>query len=826
MFERFTDRARKVIILAREEAARLRHDYLGTEHLLLGLVREGDGIAVSVLAHLGVSLEEIRMEVERRIAKGTRHLVLGEIPFTPRAKRVLKLSIEEANLLGHNYIGTEHILLGLIKEKEGLAAGVLEELKVELKEARQEIVNLLQQTTQEKEEAPTPILNEYGTDLTRAARSDRLDPVIGRDDEIERLVQILSRRTKNNPVLIGEAGVGKTAIVEGLAQRIIKKHVPDILTGRRIVMLDLGALVAGTKYRGQFEERLKGLMKEMLVNPNIILFIDELHTLVGAGAAEGSMDASNLLKPALSRGEIQCIGATTLNEYRKYIEKDRALERRFQTIVVKEPTADQTVEIIKGLRDKYEVHHRVKIPDESIGVAVRLSARYITDRFLPDKAIDVIDEACSRCRLQAATPPESVRSQEIKLSAISREKEAAVTAQEFEHAAGLRDKERTEKKQLEKLTRQWYEKREKSIIIVNPDDVTHVVSKWTGIPLTRIEAEETTRLNAMEQELHKRVVGQDEAISVLSQAIRRSRSGIKNPKKPVGSFIFMGPSGVGKTELARTLAEFLFGKEDALIRVDMSEYSEKFAVSRLNGAPPGYIGYEEGGQLTERVRRNPYSVILLDEIEKAHPDTFNILLQVMEDGQLTDGMGRVVDFKNTVLIMTSNVGARLVENQNIVGFIPENEKQTYDKMKKSILEELKHTFNPEFLNRVDEFIVFHPLNKTDLSHVVDILVGQLNVQLKEKGVEVHLAPKAKEWIIQEGYNPKYGARALRRVIQKQIEDVIAEKILKEGGIGHGFINVTVRNNKLVFTEKGSRYKLETTDTSADKVSELAQNPQQ
>ncbi len=801
MFERFTERARKVIILAREEAARLRHDYLGSEHLLLGLIREGDGIAVEVLEHMGIPLNEIRTKIERRVVKGTRHLILGEIPFTPRAKKVLELSIEEANLLGHNYIGTEHVLLGLIKEENGLAASVLEDLRLDLNEVRQELLQLIQEIPpQGKEDCQTPTLDEYGVDLTHLAQGGRLDPVIGRADEIERLIQILSRRTKNNPVLIGEAGVGKTAVVEGLAQRIVKNRVPEGLLGKRLIRLDLGALVAGTKYRGQFEERLKSVMTEIIENYKIILFIDELHTLVGAGAAEGSMDASNLLKPALSRGEFQCIGATTLNEYRKFIEKDRALERRFQTIMVKEPSVEQTIEIIYGLRARYEEHHHVKINDSAVKHAVRLANRYISDRFLPDKAIDVIDEASSRCRLRAATPPLKIQTLETKIDDTRLAKDSAVYDQEFERAAKLRDKERKLKNDLEQLITEWHEKLAKRIVRVTTEDVAHIVSKWTGIPLTRLEGQEANRLNTMEQELHKRIIGQNEAIRSLAKAIRRSRSGLNDPKKPVGSFIFLGPSGVGKTELARALAEFLFGDESALIQLDMSEYSEKFASSRLTGAPPGYVGYDEGGQLTERVRRQPYSVILLDEIEKANPDIFNNLLQIMEDGRLTDNMGRVVNFKNCVLIMTSNIGARFVEKAARVGFSSADENFSFQKMKETILGELKHTFNPEFLNRVDDFIVFHTLKKEELSEIVEIQIKQLNQQLKEKGVRIHVMPKAKEWLIQKGFSRKYGARALRRVIQKNIEDAVAEKIL-EGGWKKRSIQVGVRNKKLVFTEK-------------------------
>jgi ATP-dependent Clp protease ATP-binding subunit ClpC len=801
MFERFTERARKVIILAREETARLRHEHLGTEHLLLGIIREGGGIAVAVLQRLGVELTEVRLEVEKRVARGTRKLTLGEIPFTPRAKRVLELSIEEAALMGHNYIGTEHILLGLIREGEGIAASILEDLRVDLSEVRQEIISFVQQSTSEVEETRTPALDEFGIDLTRLAVRERLDPVIGRDAEIERVIQILIRRTKNNPVLIGEAGVGKTAIVEGLAQRIVNNSVPRMLANKRLVTLDLGSLVAGTKYRGQFEERIKNVMKEIIESDNIILFIDEMHTLVGAGAAEGSMDASNLLKPALSRGELQCIGATTLNEYRKYVEKDRALERRFQTIMVAPPSVEETIEVISGLKDKYEAHHRVKITTEAIEAAAKLSDRYITDRFLPDKAIDVIDEAGARSRLKASIPPNEIKELEEKIEGLAKQKEMAVSAQEFENAARLRDKERKLKEKLDALVQKWRAEQENTNIVVTDEDVAHIVSKWTGIPLFRLEEREYEKLARMEEALHQRVVGQDEAIAAVSRAIKRSRLGLKNPRKPVGSFIFLGPSGVGKTELARALAEFLFGDENALISIDMSEYTEKFAISRLTGAPPGYVGYDEGGQLTEQVRRRPYCVILLDEIEKAHPDVFNILLQVLEDGHLTDNMGRVVDFKNSVLIMTSNIGARLVEKGGVMGFKQNDEQSSHHKMKERITGELKNIFNPEFLNRVDEVIVFHTLTKKHIGQIISLLIDQLNKQIEDKGIRIELARGAKEWLIREGYNPSYGARPLRRAIQRNIEDGIADEILRGRLKKRGVIRVGVRKDKLVFAER-------------------------
>ncbi len=801
MFERFTERARKVIILAREEAARLMHAHLGTEHLLLGIICEGEGVAVAVLQRLGVQPAEIKLELEKGVARGAKRMVKGNIPFTPRAKKVLEMSIEEANLMEHNYIGTEHILLGLIREEEGLAAGILDDLRINLSEVRQEIANFAQRSVSDFEETRTPALDEFGIDLTQLALREKLDPVIGRDEEIGRLIQILTRRTKNNPVLIGEAGVGKTAIVEGLAQWIVNNNAPNVLSQKRLVTLDLGSLVAGTKYRGQFEERIKTIMKEVIESDNIILFIDELHTLVGAGAAEGSMDASNLLKPALSRGELQCIGATTLNEYRKYVEKDRALERRFQSIVVEPPSVEETTEIIKGLRGRYEAHHRVQITDEAIAAAAKLSDRYINDRFLPDKAIDVIDEAGSRARLAACVPPNDMKQLENRIAGLAKQKEAAVCAQEFETAARLRDKERKLKGELTSLLRNWELEQEKTEVVVTDEDVAHIVSRWTGIPLFRLEEREYEKLARMEEELHRRVIGQDEAIAAISRAIKRSRLGLKNPKKPVGSFIFLGPSGVGKTELARTLAEFMFGDEAALISIDMSEYTEKFAISRFTGAPPGYVGYAEGGQLTERVRRRPYCVILLDEIEKAHPDMFNVLLQVLEDGHLTDGMGQLVDFKNSVLIMTSNIGARLIEKGTTLGFQRTDMDTSYHKMKEGIMGELKKTFNPEFLNRVDESIVFHPLNQKHIGQIINLLIDQLNLQIKDKGIKVELDRGAKDWLIKAGYNPSYGARPLRRAIQRNIEDGIADEILRGSLKKRGIIKVGVKNNKLVFAEK-------------------------
>jgi ATP-dependent Clp protease ATP-binding subunit ClpC len=801
MFERFTERARKVIIYAREEAARLQHDFLGTEHILLGLVREGGGVGVAVLQRCGVRLDDVRREVYKRIVPGNNSITFGDIPLTPRAKKILELAVEEANMMGHNYVGTEHILLGLVKEQDGLAANILGDMRIDLSEVRHEMTDILQQTSAETKQSNTPTLDEFGRDLTLMAANGELDPVIGRDDEIERVIQILTRRTKNNPVLIGEAGVGKTAVVEGLAQRIVKKSVPNILYNKRLVSLDLGQLVAGTKYRGQFEERLKTVMREILESDTIILFIDELHTLVGAGAAEGSMDASNLLKPALSRGELQCIGATTMNEYRKHIEKDGALERRFQTILVREPSERETVEIVKGLRDKYEEHHGVSITGKAIEVAARLSTRYISDRFQPDKAIDVIDEACSRARLKKSKLPDYLKSLEDEINTITKEKNAAVSAQDFEIAACLRDRERRLLAKFDSLTSSWRKQQDKKSILINGDDVAYIVSKWTGVPLYRLEKEDYERLAKMSEKLHKRVVGQDEAIAAVSRAIRRSRVGLKHPNKPVGSFLFLGPTGVGKTELAHVLAEFLFSSDKAIIRFDMSEYTEKFSISRLTGSPPGYVGHEEGGQLTEKVRRKPYSVILLDEIEKAHPDVFNILLQVLEDGRLTDGLGRTVDFKNCVLIMTSNIGGRMIEKDFSLGFQKSSAESSYEKMKQIILEELKNTFSPEFISRLDETIVFHALTKEHISKIVGLQIQRLNERIKECDLKLVLTDQACSWLVDKAYRPGHGARLLRKIIQQNIEDALADKVLQGKFKKKGTIQVGVIDNKLIFTER-------------------------
>lgn len=802
MFKRFTERARRVIILAREEAERYHHEYLGTEHILLGILKDGGGIAITVLQKLGLDINQIKQEVEQNLPRSLNTLIVGEIPFTPKAKKVLEYAVEEARLMGHNYIGTEHLLLGLLKEKDGVAFKVLNSLGVRLVETRDKILSLLQEpATQTKEKSKTPALDEFGRDLTELASQGKLDPVIGREQEIERVIQILSRRTKNNPVLIGEPGVGKTAIVEGLAQRIVDKDVPEVLYDKRVISLDLGALVAGTKYRGQFEARLKTIMKEIVQSENVIIFIDELHTLVGAGAAEGSVDASNMLKPALSRGEVQCIGATTLDEYRKYIEKNGALERRFQPIMVAPPSVEETIEILRGLKDRYELHHGLKIPDHSIIEAVRLSDRYVSDRFLPDKAIDVVDEAGSRVRLQKVTLPQEVRDLQRKISDIVRRKKEHIEKQEFEKAVELRDKEEELRREVETMKKAWEEAQEAVEPVVTEEDIAYVVSRMTGIPLSKIEETESTRLMHMEDELHKRVVGQDEAIKAVTRAIRRARAGLKDPNKPTGIFLFLGPTGVGKTELARTLAEFLFGDEHALIRVDMSEYMERFTVSRLTGAPPGYIGYDEGGQLTERVRRRPYSVVLLDEIEKAHPDIFHVLLQVMDDGRLTDSYGRTVDFKNVVLIMTSNISGRQIEKNTALGFQKESEESAIEKMRENVRTELKRTFNPEFLNRIDEIVIFHPLNMEHILQIVDILLDRLNKQLIERGLTIEMDEEAKKWIAAKGYDSAYGARPLKRTIQKYIEDPITEEVLQGKYKNGGVIEVKLAGDELLFVEK-------------------------
>jgi ATP-dependent Clp protease ATP-binding subunit ClpC len=805
MQDKFTERVRKVMYLAREEAGRLQHDYIGTEHLLLGLIREGEGIAANVLTNLGLDLEVIRQTVESMVAAPGSTLTLGEIPFTPKAKRVLELAIEEARQLGHNYVGTEHLLLGLIREGEGVAARVLQELGVDRKKVRDETLRLLggppTGKAQEEEKSETPALNQFGRDLTLLAREMKLDPIIGRENEIERVVQVLCRRKKNNPVLIGEPGVGKTAIAEGLAQRIVEGKIPEILSEKRIVTLDLAAVVAGTKYRGQFEERLKAIMNEIRESRDAIIFIDELHTIVGAGGAEGAIDASNMLKPALARGEIQCIGATTLDEYRKYIEKDGALERRFQPIMVDPPTAEETVHIIMGLRDKYEAHHGVKFTDEAVRATVYLSDRYISDRFLPDKAIDVLDEAGSRSRLSLSVVPQELRDMEAKIGELSKEKEAAIQNQEFEKAASFRDREKDLRKQLAKLKREWNETRSVRTTTVDVEDIATVISKMTGIPVSNLEESESQKLLRMEEVLTQKVVGQDEAVKAVSRAVRRNRAGLRDPRRPIGTFIFLGPTGVGKTELARVLAQFLFDDPDALIRIDMSEYMEKFSVSRLVGAPPGYVGYEEGGQLTEKVRRKPYSVVLLDEIEKAHPDVFNILLQVLEDGTLTDSMRRKVNFKNTVLIMTSNLGAQQIGGRSAVGFARDDAEEAYDRMRSTVMDEVKRAFNPEFLNRIDEVIVFRALGRKEIEQIVRILLDEVKGRLAEHRLDLSLTPPAVSLLVDKGYDPKMGARPLRRAIQRLIEDPLAELVLAGKFAPGSVIRIGRRGDDLTFEEK-------------------------
>jgi ATP-dependent Clp protease ATP-binding subunit ClpC len=790
----FTDRVRKVLQMAREEAARLHHEYVGTEHILLGLIREGEGVAAAVLTNLNVDLEEIQQKIEETVKKGKAAAAAGpDLPYTSRAKKVLELAMSEARELNHSYVGTEHLLLGLLREEKGIAAQVLTDAGVNLEQARAETLRLLgsempatpagggtgAQPTPPKSEkkSKTPALDHFCRDLTQLAAEGSLDPTIGRQKEIERVMEILSRRKKNNPVLIGEPGVGKTAIVEGLAQLIAGGQCPDALKDHRVLSLDMAAVIAGTKYRGQFEERLKAVINEIAQNKNIILFIDELHTLVGAGAAEGAVDASNMLKPALARGELQCVGASTLNEYRKYIEKDGALERRFQTVIVDPPTVDETIEILKGLRKRYEDHHRVIIPDETLIEAAKLSERYITDRFLPDKAIDVIDEAGARARLAAQVPPPEVAELKDKLESLSGDKEAAVRDQNFERAASLRDSERELQAEIRRKQEEWERERQTRRPTISEEGVAFIVSRWTGIPVTRLQEAETARLLRMEDELHLSVVGQNEAIQVISRAIRRSRAGLKDPKRPIGSFIFSGPTGVGKTELARALARFLFADANALIRVDMSEYMEKFSVSRLIGAPPGYVGYEDSGTLTKAVRRKPYSVVLLDEIEKAHPDVFNILLQVLDEGHLTDNYGRLIDFKNTVVIMTSNVGARDVVKGKTLGFAQSDARNEFDRMAEKVKEEINKVFNPEFLNRLDDVIVFHALNREHIALIVAILARDVQKRLGEEELTLRLTQAATDFLVDHGYDEHFGARPLKRAIQKYVEDPLSEKIL-------------------------------------------------
>jgi len=804
MFNRFTERARKVILLAKEEAKRFNHDYIGTEHILLGLVREGEGVAAAVLASFGLTSDKIRIEVEKLVQPGPSTVISGDLPFTPKAKKVMELATEEARALGHNYIGTEHLLLGLIREGEGVASQVLMNLGLELERVREEVMNLLgsaipgYEMGQKVSHAKTPALDAFGRDLTKLAKDNKLDPVIGRKNEIERVIQILSRRTKNNPVLLGEAGVGKTAIVEGLAQKIVAGDIPEILKDQRIIILDLALMVAGTKYRGQFEERIKAVMDEIKRSEDIIIFIDELHTLIGAGGAEGAIDASNILKPALSRGEIQCIGATTLDEFRKHIEKDAALERRFQTIMVEPPTVDETIEILKGLRDKYEAHHRVKFTDAAIEAAAKLSDRYITGRYLPDKAIDLIDEAGARARLSTMTAPPDVKHIEERMETVKKEKEQSVKGQDFEKAAKFRDEERKLKEELSGIKKEWKESRGKIEPKVSEEDIANIVSKWTGIPIVKLEEKEQSKFLKMEDGLHKRVIGQDEAISAIAHAVRRSRAGIKDPRRPIGSFIFLGPTGVGKTLVARALAEYMFGDEDAIIQIDMSEYMEKFNVSRLVGAPPGYVGYDEGGQLTEKVRRRPYSVVLLDEIEKAHPDVFNILLQMLEEGRLTDSFGRKVDFKNTIIIMTSNIGAETLKKQGSIGFRSQEEEVTYQSMRSRLLDEVKKTFKPEFLNRVDDTIVFRPLTKEDLEKIIELEIKDVESRLKDQHIMIDLTKEAKDFLIERGFDKVFGARPLKRTIQRFLEDPLAEEIIRGSYKNGAKVRVTAKADSLDF----------------------------
>ena len=813
MFNRFTERARRVILLAKEEAKRFNHDYIGTEHLLLGLIREGEGVAAAVLMSLGLDPAKIRTEVEKLVQPGPSTVVSGDIPFTPKAKRAIELSMEEARQLGHNYIGTEHLLLGLIKEGEGVASEVLMNLGLDAGKVRDEVMQILGSATPgfsaggetgRPTSAPTaakgktPAIDVFGRNLTQLAQQGKLDPVIGRSNEIERVIQILSRRTKNNPVLLGEAGVGKTAIVEGLAQKIICGDVPELLKDKKIIILDLALMVAGTKYRGQFEERIKAVMDEIKKSEDIIIFIDELHILVGAGGAEGAIDASNILKPALSRGEIQCIGATTLDEYRKNIEKDAALERRFQTIMVDPPTVDETIKILMGLRDRYEAHHKVRYTDEALEAAAKLSERYISGRFLPDKAIDLIDEAGSRTRLSTMIAPPDIKKKEERIEEIKREKESAVKSQDFEKAASFRDDERKAREDLKDAQKKWRESKTQQIAAVTDEDIATIVSRWTGIPLLKLEEKESVKFLKMEDEIHERVIGQDEAIKAIAKAVRRSRAGVKDPRRPIGSFIFLGPTGVGKTLLGRALAEFMFGNENAVIQLDMSEYMEKFNVSRLVGAPPGYVGYEEGGQLTEKVRRKPYSVVLLDEIEKAHPDVFNILLQVFEEGRLTDSFGRKVDFRNTLVIMTSNIGAQMLKKQGAMGFKTSEEETGYQQMKGRLLDEVKKTFKPEFLNRVDDIIVFRKLTKEDLFKIVDLEINEVQRRLHDQDITIILSKAAKDFLIEKGFDSIFGARPLKRMIQRFLEDPLSEEIIRGQFKKGGHLKVDAKVDHLVF----------------------------
>jgi len=814
----FTPRAQQVLQLARKEADRFNHNVIGTEHLLLGLVKLGQGVAVNVLQKMGLDLETVRMEVEKQVGTGPDQKVIGNIPYTPRVKKVLDLARREAKSLNHTYIGTEHILLGLLREGDGVAARILRSLDVDIEQARQEILKELdpnftgeessipetgEKGPEKKGEVKTPALKAFGRDLTEIARKGDMDPVIGRKNEIERVIQILCRRKKNNPVLLGEAGVGKTAIVEGLAQEIAKGNVPELLRDKRVVTLDLALMVAGTKYRGQFEERIKAVMDEIRRAKNVILFIDELHTIVGAGSAEGTMDASNIIKPALSRGELQCVGATTLNEYRKYIEKDAALERRFQAVKVEAPSIDEAIQILKGLRHKYEEHHKTEFTDKAIEASVRLSDRYISDRFLPDKAIDVMDEAGSRARIGTMTRPPEVKTVEAGIEDIKSRKELAIKNQDFEGAAQMRDKEKQAREKLETLLRDWRAAGEEKRVVVDEEDILHVVSKWTGVPLQRMEQGEMQRLLTVESEMEKIIIGQHEAVSAICKALRRSRADLKDPRRPIGTFLLLGPTGVGKTLLAKTLAEQMLGDAKSLVHIDMSEYMEKFNVSRLIGSPPGYVGYEEGGQLTEKVRRNPYSVVLFDEIEKAHPDVWNLLLQILEEGKLTDNVGRIVNFRNTIILMTSNVGSDIIKRQGTLGFSPITDEASYEKMRERIMDEAKKMFRPEFLNRVDDAIVFRALTKPDLIQILNLEVGKVLERLKRKNLQLQLDEKAKDFLVEKGYDPQYGARPMRRAVERFFEDPLAEEILK-GNLHEGDpILVTTDKEKIVFNQKAA-----------------------
>jgi ATP-dependent Clp protease ATP-binding subunit ClpC len=827
MMNNFTPRAQQVLALSRKEADRFNHNYVGTEHLLLGLIKLGQGVAVNVLQKMGLDLETVRQEVEKQVGSGQENKMSGNIPYTPRVKKVLALAGKEAKALQHSYVGTEHILLGLLREGEGVAAQVLKNLEVDLDRTRNEVLKELDPnfnpaeegeegieseaegeeaaagSASSRKEAKTPALKAFGRDLTEIAAKGELDPVIGRSEEIERVIQILCRRSKNNPVLIGEAGVGKTAIAEGLAQEIVAGNVPELLAGKRVITLDLALMVAGTKYRGQFEERIKAVMDEIRKNKNIILFIDELHTIVGAGSAEGAMDASNIIKPALSRGELQCIGATTLNEYRKYIEKDSALERRFQSVKVEAPSVEDTILILKGLRPKYEAHHKAVITDSALEAAAKLSDRYLTGRFLPDKAIDVMDEAGSRARIGVMTRPPSTKELEAEIDRVRGEKEAAIKAQDFEKAAALRDTEKKAKDDLETSLAAWRKERDEREVVVGDEEIMHVLSKWTGVPLNRMEQKETQKLLAMEEDLKKRVIGQDEAVHAISKALRRSRADLKDPRRPIGSFIFLGPTGVGKTFLARSLAEFMFGDPDAIIQIDMSEYMEKFTSSRLIGSPPGYVGYEEGGQLSEAVRRRPYSVVLFDEIEKAHPDVMHLLLQILEEGTVTDSLGRKIDFRNTIIILTSNVGAELIKKQTTLGFGAPKHDEGYDTMQGKIMEETKRVFKPEFLNRLDDIIVFHTLSKEMLTRIVDLEVAKVASRIKDKEIILTLDAASHEFLIEKGYDPTYGARPMRRAVERYLEDPMAEEILRGSFKAGDQVQVTRDGEKLSFKVSGT-----------------------